>query len=154
MKRFCEGFRCCSRSQPCIASLALHCDICEDEWSQGFTETSEVKDKDNAEPRGSIRLYGTSTCKLPVSWRKIVEIRCAHRGQDSELFKLTVKARSNFSSPKQSQSSDVLAAPGIQASPSDYLILERTKIDLEDIKAKVILRMTTHLHLCSKYLSE
>lgn len=38
--------------------------------------------------------------------------------------------------------------------PSDYRILEPMKIGLEGIKAKVILRMTTHLPLCSKYLSE
>lgn len=45
-----------------------------------------------------------------------------------------LKARTNFPPPKQSQSSDVLAAPGISASPSDYYgILERTKIDFEDM---------------------
>ena len=72
----------------------------------------------------------------------------------SRLWIVQVKARTDFSPPKKSPSSDVLAAPGIQASPCDYRIRERTKIGLEDIKAKVILRMTTYLHPRSKYLSE
>ena len=50
-----------------VANPTLYCDIWEDGWSQGLTETSEGKDKDNAEPRGSIRLYGTCfTCSQ--SW--------------------------------------------------------------------------------------